>query len=93
MLSHHAIAQDNPCYPVHALVICIINMLNNGAEPQMGGHDTSMAASMQQRYGEGSPTCCGSPWVAGKWIQPEVDWLHSLHTGGATALYINKKML
>jgi len=93
ILLHHAFARDNPCCPIQAVAAGVLDMVNDGAEP-----DTLFCSFCEATL---------LPWqhVHGKAVQQLVQALgllgngykikqigsHSLHAGGATDLFINKK--
>jgi len=96
ILSHHAIARDNPCCPVRAVAARIIDMVEDGADPQ------TLICSFQEAW--------SLPWqhVQGKDMVKAVQDLvkalgllwngynlkrissHLLWVGRATAIFIKK---
>jgi len=97
ILSHHAIARDNPCCPVRAVAARIIDMVEDGADPQTLICSFREARSLPWQHVRGKDMV--------KAVQHAVESLgllnqgykvkrigsHSLRSGGATALFINKK--
>jgi len=97
ILLHHAIAQDNPCCPMRAVAMCVLDLVNDGAEPDTLICSFHEATSLPWQH------ICGKDMV--KAVQKAVKALgllgsgykikqigsHSLCAGEATTLYINKK--
>jgi len=97
ILSHHAIAQDNPCCPVRAVAARVLDLVNDGAEPDTLICSFREAPSLPWQHVRGKDMV--------KAVQQSVKALgllgrgynikrigsHSLRAGGATALFINKK--
>ncbi len=97
ILLHHAIVKDNPCCPVRAVVVHVLDLVNDGAEPDTLICSFYEAPSLPWQHIRGKDMVkavqqavkalglLGSRYKI-KWIGS-----HSLRAGGATALYINKK--
>jgi len=95
-LSHHAVKGKNPCCPVHALMSCTINLMQDGAQ-----HDTLICA-FQDSCKMARQHACSKDMV--KAVEDVIKImstkdngfdaskvsLHSLWAGGTMALYITK---
>ncbi len=97
VLSHHALAGDNICCPVRALVLRVLDLLKDGARPDTllcAFRDSPKVAWQHVRSNDILITMKRAVPLCSEYIRNyDVKKIgtHSLRSGGAMALYMNKR--